>query len=68
MGILPEYRREKVMIGLFANTNKYMMANFKIGVTTFIQAENTASDTLSKTLSTGVYSKYCIYEKDLFNA
>ena len=65
MGVLPEYRKEKIMVGLFANILEYVQTNFKFGVTTFIQSENVSSDTLSKSLSIGVYNRYCIYEKEV---
>lgn len=62
IGILPEYQKSGLAMGLIHKSANIRKKDYPIGVSSFILEENIPSTMLSRKLSIGVNKKYKIYE------
>jgi hypothetical protein len=65
IGVLPEYREYRTIIGLFNEAHKIVKDNYKRAVSTFIIKDNSKSDKLCSSFATGELNKYYIYELEV---
>lgn len=62
IGVLKEYQKEGVAVGLIDFSTKMRSKEFPTGVSSFILEENVASTNLCRKISTGINKEFRIYE------